>query len=105
MPILNCTVTNCNYNKDRMCCKEQINVEGNAAEDKTSTACGSFKEGTDTYSNTCKCSSEPERKTGIACEAEKCTYNDNKNCTAGHVEIEGCNAKCCSETMCASFYK
>lgn len=105
MPILNCTVTNCNYNRDRMCRKDSINVEGNAAEEKAATACGSFKEETDSYTNSCGCSIEPEAKTGIICSAEKCTYNENTYCTAGHVDIEGCNARCSKETMCASFCK
>lgn len=106
MPILDCAVTNCYYNKDRLCCRGSINVEGNTAEVKDATACGSFKEVSgESFTNSCKCSDSPEKKSDIDCAAEKCTYNDNCKCTAGHVQIQGCDATSKTETMCASFCK
>lgn len=106
MPELNCMVTNCYYNKERLCCRGAINVEGDTAEVKDATACGSFRErSSDSFSNSCKCEEPPENRSDIDCSAEKCTYNTNCKCHAPNVEIQGQNATCTTETMCASFCK
>lgn len=104
MPVLDCSVTNCYYNKEKMCCRGGINVEGEDAEVKDATACGSFRERKDDgYSNNCKCEEPPEQRSDIDCEAEKCMFNQECKCMADHIQIHGSGATCTSETMCASF--
>lgn len=106
MPILNCTVSNCYYNKEKLCCLDSINVEGNTAEVSDGTACGSFREKVDgNFTSSCKCEGSPEKKASIDCQAEKCTYNDSCKCTAGSIEIKGNDAASCMDTKCASFCK
>lgn len=104
MPVLSCNVKNCYYNKEEMCCREGINVEGNTAEKSEATSCGSFKEKLEgNFKNSCKCGMEPDDKLTIDCEAEKCVYNSSHKCTAGNVKINGVTATSVRETNCASF--
>lgn len=106
MTNLNCTVANCYYNKEKHCCLNGINVDGSTAEEKRATECGSFREqATEGFINGCSCDMDPKKKIDIDCKAEKCTYNADMRCTAAHVDIQGSNAKSCTETMCASFCK
>ena len=44
MTQLNCSVRNCNYNEDALCCRDQIKVEGSSATASNETCCGSFAE-------------------------------------------------------------
>ena len=47
MTNLECTVTNCLHNCDCRCCKQTIVVDGQGAQDKKETCCGSFDENKD----------------------------------------------------------
>ena len=106
MPVLNCNVQTCYYNKEKMCCRDEINVEGNTAEKSEATSCGSFEEKAQgKYTNSCGCSAQPEDKLAIDCQAEKCVYNSSHKCTAGNVQINGVSATTSNETNCASFAK
>ena len=40
MTQLNCSVRNCNYNEDALCCRDQIKVEGSSATASNETCCG-----------------------------------------------------------------
>ena len=44
MTRLDCTVTSCLYNKERCCCKDNIEVEGDHARHSRDTCCVSFRE-------------------------------------------------------------
>ena len=44
MTRLDCTVTSCMYNKEKSCCKDNIQVEGNNAKHSRDTCCSSFRE-------------------------------------------------------------
>lgn len=105
MPILNCAVKNCYYNKEKKCCLDGIRVEGSTADTVNSTACGSFREQkSETYSNAaCHCGMEPETKVTVQCEAVKCMFNSDKRCSADHIGIAGDGAKHYTETECGSF--
>ena len=104
MPILNCTVGNCDYNKDNLCCLDSIKVEGDNAKVSNDTACGSFKERSrDSYTSaveTCGC---PTSTSDIDCKAVHCNYNDECKCRAGHIQVSGPNSHECCDTECSTF--
>ncbi|MGN0382752.1 MAG: DUF1540 domain-containing protein [Eubacterium sp.] len=104
MPILDCSVSTCYYNKQNQCCLGDIKVEGESATNSERTACNSFRErGEDTYSNTCGCGIEPETVIQVDCDAIKCVYNEDRKCKADHIGIAGAGAKHYTETECSSF--
>ena len=85
MPELKCTVQTCMHNKDFYCdsFKERKgsaqNSYGNSA-GQTASACSS-----------------------VDCQATQCRYNDNCQCHAGKISVEGSNACQCGQTECATF--
>ena len=106
MPILNCEVDTCYYNKSRRCCRDEIQVEGKDAMSRNATACGSFRDSkTDKYSSStsCHCEDGPETTLGVDCEAVKCIFNEEGRCSAEHIGIEGSGAEYYTETECGSF--
>jgi len=104
MPILDCNVDTCYYNKSNQCCREEIEVEGQDAESSNATACGSYKDSkTDRYSSSCHTEDEPETTLGVGCEAVKCIFNEAMKCNAEHIGIAGKGAEHYTETECASF--
>lgn len=106
MPVLDCSVRTCFYNKENRCCLDGIKVEGTSAEVSDATACGSFKEKKgDTISNGCSCDAGPETTLAVDCLAEKCIFNEKCNCSAEHIGIAGSNACKSEDTQCASFEK
>lgn len=106
MPVLKCSVKNCYYNKEQLCCREGINVEGSNAEQSDATLCASFEEKMDEkFSNNVDNNMNPHEKSMIDCQAEKCVYNSNRKCTAAKVNINGMNATSRMDTSCATFVK
>lgn len=104
MPILDCSVDTCYYNKSRRCCRDEIQVEGKDAMSCNATACGSFKETiTDRVSSSCHCDEGPETTLGVECEAQNCIFNDACVCYAEHIGIAGKGAEHYTETECGSF--
>ena len=52
MPALRCTAVRCVYNKEQLCSKGDIQVQGDHAKSMDETACGSFRERSESdYSN------------------------------------------------------
>lgn len=103
MADLKCSVENCVYNDEHLCCKGDICVGGRHACGCKDTCCESFdgkREGMDTFTSSI---SHPSTMISIDCEAVKCVYNANYKCTAEHVDIKGCGACDCRETECATF--
>lgn len=101
MPLLDCSVNKCMYNKDCLCAKQEIQVDGASATSSEKTCCRSFKEqSSDSATNAC-CNAS--RSTGVACEAVKCLYNENHYCTANQIGIVGANATDADGTECATF--
>ncbi len=103
MADLKCTVTNCTYNDDYLCCKGDICVGGKQACKVEDTCCESFareREGMDAFTSSL---SHPSPTISIDCEAVKCVHNSNYKCVADHVDIKGCGACDCGETACATF--
>jgi hypothetical protein len=100
MTRLDCTVTGCMYNKEKCCCKDNIQVEGDHAKHSRDTCCSSFREQKEGMSN---CVNYPTKDTDVACKATDCTFNENCHCQAKHIGIAGGNACECQETECATF--
>lgn len=103
MSLLSCSAQNCVYNEDRYCCKSDILVQGDHAQRACETCCSSFKEREeDAWKNHV---GTPSQAIRIDCTACNCQYNEDKCCTADHVDITGAKACCCSQTECSTFEK
>lgn len=101
MTKLNCTVKNCYYNKESMCCRGGIQVGGTDATVTDATYCGDFREAGDSFSSKCDCG--PEGALDVKCDAVRCTFNDNCKCHASQITIDGNGATHQSQTVCGSF--
>jgi hypothetical protein len=101
MTELSCSAVNCFYNKDHLCSKGDIMVEGKGATSEGDTFCSSFRE------KGCGCtnssSEHASRMIDVDCEAEKCTYNEDCKCHAMKIGIGGAGATQCHQTECATF--
>lgn len=103
MTKLNCSVTSCLHNEDRLCCLNSIKVEGTTADVSDGTACASFEEkGRESYKNSLV-DEQPKQSLMIECMAQKCIYNDEYKCTASHIDVAGDGACDCGDTRCATF--
>lgn len=100
MTQLDCTVSSCMYCKDNYCRKGDITISGKNASHPGDTCCESFQERKDGASNS---NGHPSATVNVDCEAEKCKYNENCSCHAGHIGIAGGQACKCQETECTSF--
>lgn len=101
MTNLDCTVTGCMYNKEKSCCKDNIQVEGNEARKSDETCCGSYRE---LRAGGPQSSVDyPTKQTAVSCRAAECTFNDSCCCHANHISIAGGKACECEQTECSSF--
>ncbi|MCY1712770.1 DUF1540 domain-containing protein [Caproiciproducens galactitolivorans] len=101
---LSCDVMNCANNKDRYCCRPEIQVGGRSANASRQTSCASFSDATDSAQNAVG-TVLPNTSLEIYCEAENCKYNIDEKCSADHIGIhaETANPNSQSNTECASF--
>ena len=101
MPVLKCSAEKCAYNKDQLCSKSDIQIQGNHALTVDDTCCSSFVERTgDRNSMDCGCGHEV---IDVKCSAGDCEYNQNNCCHAGNVDITGKSACSCDQTCCGTF--
>lgn len=101
MPVLDCNVVSCIHNADKKCCKGNILVEGSDAKTSDATFCASFYEReADSFRNQYE---TPDVALQVDCEATHCRFNDNCECHADHIGIDGGSVCCSEETKCASF--
>ncbi len=103
MPLLNCMVTNCVYNKEELCSRGDIKIGGRKATIAEETCCDSFRDknhgaAKNAVSTECGCSS-----IRVDCDACSCKYNEDKTCCAPEVNIEGACADGCDDTVCETF--
>lgn len=101
MAELNCSVENCTYNSEEKCSKGDIMVGGTHACNCEDTCCESFRQ--EQEGRVTNATEHPCQTISIDCEAVKCIYNTNYRCHADHVDIKGCGAADCRETLCATF--
>ena len=100
MAEINCTVTNCYYNRRLGCTASTITVDGVNANESRSTSCDTFieqKPGVRSSVNEALANSE------VACKAVKCVYNESNRCEANDITINGKNASSNTETCCSTF--
>lgn len=90
---LKCNATSCAFNQRMECSAGAINIRGAQAVTTDETSCSSY---VDRSSNSFTNSIDSVRTDpdNIRCEACKCVYNDNKNCTAENVRIDAHKASC-----------
>lgn len=105
MPELKCTVQTCVHNKQFLCDLDAIQVGGSDAKHPRETCCDSFQERKDgayqnAYSDVTGKASDTSK---IDCKAVECKYNENCDCHAGKISVEGINACECDGTECATF--
>ncbi|MBQ7972143.1 MAG: DUF1540 domain-containing protein [Lachnospiraceae bacterium] len=101
MAELSCKVTNCTYNKDKLCCKGDILVGGTHAKESGSTCCESFvQKKSDSYTSA---TAHPSNTISIDCEAVNCVYNADYKCKAKKVDILGNGALNSAGTSCGTF--
>ena len=100
MTSLKCGVENCIYNENHLCEKSEIMVEGVKAAAPKETACGSFKDGGAAKN---RMNVHADLETKVRCSAVSCVFNEEKNCTANRIGIEGNGANKSENTMCGSF--
>ena len=100
MPELKCTVQTCTHNKNFYCDLDSIVVGGNSAKRSEETCCDSFEEKHGAFTSNFEA---PHGSLNVQCEAENCTYNENRMCAAEAIHIAGMNACTTGETECNSF--
>lgn len=103
MTLLKCSAHNCCYNKDSLCSKGSISVDGAEARYADDTACESFRSQDEcsvknTMDSGCGCET-----INIDCKAHNCTHNEHCKCTAASINVSGDNARRCCDTKCDTF--
>ena len=86
MTSLKCSAHNCCYNKNSLCSRGSISVEGADARYADDTACESFR---DQEECAVKNSADPCcgcETINIDCKAHNCTYNEHCKCTAASIK-------------------
>lgn len=104
MTNLECSVFNCANNKDNLCCRPDIHVNGPSACASEQTCCSSFVDATAGAQNSTGYSF-PNTSLQISCDARNCTFNQNERCSADHIRVspEEQFPDTESKTECASF--
>lgn len=101
MTSLKCSVTSCMHNSEHYCCKNVIRVEGEDETTTKHTCCCSFDHSKgDSFKNSYE---SPNSELKVECDAVNCMYNDNKLCSANHIDISGSGSKTSNDTACATF--
>ena len=99
MTDLVCCVDYCKHNEQNKCCRGRIEVGGYNATEPETTFCSSYEERMGNKTSNACCT--PDSKIEIKCDASNCMYNDNHNCTAGHVDVGHSISK--GKTECTTF--
>ena len=103
MTILKCSAANCIYNKDQLCSRGNIDINGQNAASPNETNCDSFQERSgSSVTDRCSCGCGCE-KIQIDCQAHNCTYNSDCKCTASSIQVEGSGAHSSADTKCSTF--
>lgn len=116
MAVLSCSAVNCVHNMSGLCSARKIEVDGPHATTSSNTECntfaskgiknaftsmgnmnigGEFKQVFDRDSI--------EMSPQIKCQAENCTYNEERICKATNVQINGREAMSSDSTQCETF--
>lgn len=99
MTTLQCNVNVCSSNSKGYCCRPSIHVKGETAHTSSDTGCGSFTERTQNQMTSGVRYDSPNQSLSVDCDAHRCVFNQNKNCTANSISINHGY----TGTECASF--
>ncbi len=105
MTKLGCDVSSCAYNKDHLCCRNSILVDGRRASQSKQTLCSSFAAKEHAVCNS-SAYSVPEAETDVSCKVTRCAFHSDGICNAREISISVCDCsepECAAETACASF--
>ncbi len=105
MTNLQCGVTNCLTNKNNLCCRNDIHVEGPSAQHSGDTCCNNFVERSASGFTNSTADSTAYAATKVACAATDCSHNNQNYCAASSISISGSGAANRSQTQCDSFSK
>ena len=102
MPEITCSARKCAYNDEGYCERDgiRIDVDGDG-EYSSCTCCDSFEEKCDCKD--CSCDNCAGENVGVECFATECIYNENRECIADCINVEGHGACCCTDTCCDTF--
>lgn len=113
---LDCSAVNCIHNAGGACVASVINVTGENASRSAETQCDTFldrveAQGTSNFTNLnlggelrqLFSNSSVPMSPRIGCEAENCTFNDSRKCTADSVKVKGDGADTSGGTRCETF--
>lgn len=103
MPEISCTAKKCTFNKEGLCAKDNIKIDvTDHCDAESCTCCDTFQQG---CSDTCGCGCKNHcgEDVTVECLANECIYNAAGECTATHINVEGNNAGCCTDTFCDTF--
>lgn len=101
MTKLNCNVNECGHNKDNLCILDSINVDGMKSCSSEGTCCENFvpkSEGA--FENSV---ATPSECSDIACSAENCVHNCDRECKASAVNVAVNSESANSDTCCSTF--
>ncbi|MGN0664555.1 MAG: DUF1540 domain-containing protein [Negativibacillus sp.] len=102
MTKLTCNAAHCASNKDNCCCRPAIKVQGQHAEMPCDTRCQSFTEKGEEISNSTHFDTV-NNSLEVKCTAMNCVFNQEGDCKAEGIHINGAGARSYSETECSSF--
>lgn len=113
---LDCSAVNCMHNAEGVCVASVINVTGENASTSSETQCDTFVDrteamGTSNFTNLnlggelrqLFANGPVSMSPKISCEAEGCTYNESRKCTADSVKVKGDGANTSDGTRCETF--
>ncbi len=111
MASIKCDVTDCGYNSDYLCAKNEIHVSGNNANRQEDTSCKSFTTDKSVTSNSTystMMTSSMGTMSGnatISCDVMNCTYNENARCDKTSIVVDSLSSSVGThdQTACASF--
>ena len=102
MPEISCSAKKCVYNEDGYCEREEIRIDVEDCDvDNGCTCCDSFEQSIDRKDRSCM--NTIGENAGVECFATECIYNENRECIADYISVEGNEADCCTDTFCDTF--
>ncbi len=104
MPEITCSARKCAYNDEGYCERENIRIDVDDCSDYNGcTCCDSFVDAeTDSECKDC-CTNCAGEQAGVECFATECIYNENMECSADYISVEGHSARCTTDTFCDTF--
>jgi uncharacterized protein DUF1540 len=100
---INCDVTNCSHNNNKVCFANLINIGGKNAKKDCNTCCGSFLDEKNYSKLTNNINDMSNQCTSLTCNVVSCAYNSNNLCTADTIQVSGKNPNLYTETYCSTF--